>query len=78
MAKIATNLDILNHKIKHDEIIINDLRKLFSGRKFVDYIATERLKYVALEASKRLKEITKNNYGHREWDWNYKSDGNKK
>ena len=49
-------------KIKHDEIIINDLRKLFSGRKFVDYIATERLKYVALEASKRLKEITKNNY----------------
>lgn len=49
-------------KIKHDEIIINDLKKLFSGRKFVDYIATERLKYVALEASKRLKEITKNNY----------------
>lgn len=49
-------------KIKHDEIIINDLRKLFSGRKFVDYIATERLKYVALEASKRLKEITNNNY----------------
>ena len=49
-------------KIKHDEIIINDLKKLFSGRKFVDYIATERLKYVALEASKRLKEITNNNY----------------
>ena len=49
-------------KIKHDEIIIHDLKKLFSGRKFVDYIATERLKYVALEASKRLKEITNNNY----------------
>lgn len=49
-------------KIKHDEIIINDLKKLFNGRKFVDYIATERLKYVALEASKRLKEITNNNY----------------
>ena len=49
-------------KIEHDEAILNDLKKLFSGRKFVDYVATERLKYVALEASKRLREITNDNY----------------
>ncbi|MDO4535204.1 MAG: AAA family ATPase [Clostridium perfringens] len=62
--KIEKFKEIINkkNKIEHDENMINDLKKLFSGRKFVDYVATERLRYVALEASKRLREITNDNY----------------
>lgn len=49
-------------KVEHEEAILNDLKKLFSGRKFVDFVATERLKYIALEASKKLMEISNGNY----------------
>ncbi len=62
--KIERFKEIINKKkkIEDNENMINDLKRLFSGKKFVDYVATERLKYVALEASKRLKEITSGAY----------------
>ena len=43
--------------------LLGDLEKLFKGKKFVEFVATTRLKYVSIEASKRLKEITSGNYG---------------
>ena len=49
----------LDHKLA----LLNDLDKLFKGKKFVEFVAATRLKYVSLEASKKLKEITNGNYG---------------
>lgn len=40
----------------------NDLRDLFKANKFVDYIAKRRLDYIAKEASKRLKTISRGRY----------------
>ena len=50
-------------KIDHKLGILSDLDKLFKGKKFVEFVAATRLKYVSIEASKRLKEITNGNYG---------------
>lgn len=50
-------------KLDHKLALLNDLDKLFKGKKFVEFVATTRLKYVSLEASKKLKEITNGNYG---------------
>ncbi len=49
----------LDHKLG----ILADLEKLFKGKKFVEYIASSRLKYISIEASKKLKDITNGNYG---------------
>lgn len=43
--------------------LLSDLEKLFRGKKFVEYVAANQLKYVSLEASKKLKEITGGSYG---------------
>lgn len=43
--------------------LLKDLEKLFKGKKFVEYVAAHQLKYVSIEAGKRLKEITGGNYG---------------
>lgn len=50
-------------KIDHKLGILLDLDKLFKGKKFVEFVAATRLKYVSIEASKRLKEITNGSYG---------------
>ena len=50
-------------KLDHTIALLNDLEKLFKGKKFVEFVAINRLKYVSREASKRLKEITNGNYG---------------
>lgn len=50
-------------KIDHQIAILTDLDKLFKGKRFVEFVAVSRLKYVSLEASKKLKEITNGNYG---------------
>ena len=50
-------------KIDHKMAILTDLDKLFKGKRFVEFVAATRLKYVSLEASKKLKEITGGNYG---------------
>ena len=49
----------LDHKIS----LLSDLDKLFKGKKFVEFVAAYQLKYVTIEASKRLKEITHGNFG---------------
>lgn len=50
-------------KVDHHLALITDLEKLFSGKKFVEFVAVERLKYISIEASKRLMEISNGNYG---------------
>ena len=42
--------------------LLNELDKVTQGNKFVEYVATNQLKYIAIEASKRLKNITKGRY----------------
>lgn len=50
-------------KLSHKIAILNDLDKLFRGKKFIEFVAIDRLKYISKEASKRLKDITNGNYG---------------
>ncbi len=49
--------------ISHRLGLLRDLEKLFRGKKFVEFMATNQLKYVSVEAGKRLKEITAGTYG---------------
>lgn len=42
--------------------MLNEISDLIKGNKFVEYVATTHLKYIAREASKRLMEITNNRY----------------
>ncbi|MBV4447695.1 AAA family ATPase [Clostridium tyrobutyricum] len=49
----------LNHKLS----ILDDLDKLFKGKKFVEFVAANQLKYISIEASKRLRHITCGKYG---------------
>lgn len=50
-------------KIEHKLAILGDLDKLFKGKRFVEFVAITRLKYISLEASKKLQEITNGIYG---------------
>lgn len=50
-------------EIEQRMAILKDLEGLFKGNRFVEYVATERLKYVSREASVRLTEITGGSYG---------------
>ena len=65
---LEKNLEVvkeLNKKKKgivHKLDLLEDLDKLVQGNRFVEYVATSQLKYIAIEASKRLKEITKGRY----------------
>lgn len=42
--------------------LLNDLSRLVEGNKFVEFVAMSQLKYIAREASRRLKSITKDRY----------------
>ena len=50
------------NKIEKKQAILKELETLFKGNKFVEFVATERLKYVSREASKRLLDITGGGY----------------
>ena len=50
-------------QLEHKLSLLSDLERLFKGKKFVEFVASYQLKYVSMEASKRLKEITHGNYG---------------
>ncbi|WP_368489177.1 AAA family ATPase [Clostridium sp. BJN0013] len=50
-------------KMEHKLGLLGDLEKLFKGKKFVEFIAANQLKYISLEADKKLREITCGNYG---------------
>ena len=49
--------------MEHRLALLRDLEKLFKGKKFVEFVAGHQLKYISIEASKRLKEITHGTYG---------------
>lgn len=50
-------------KMEHKLGLLDDLEKLFKGKKFVEFVAGNQLKYISLEADKKLREITCENYG---------------
>lgn len=41
---------------------LRDLQDLFKGKRFVEFMAVQQMKYVSLEATKRLEEITSGAY----------------
>ncbi|EHK2306660.1 AAA family ATPase [Clostridium perfringens] len=63
--KLEEQRDILHIKAKqeHKLALLSDLEKLFKGKKFVEFIAANQLKYISIEASKKLKDITNGVYG---------------
>lgn len=69
LKELRKNLDKLKElmtekeKLVHKLSLLSDLETLFKGKRFVEFVATSQLKYISLEASKRLKEITTENYG---------------
>jgi NADH dehydrogenase/NADH:ubiquinone oxidoreductase subunit G len=59
--KLLELKDLLNKKesIEHKLGLLNDLEKLFKGKKFVEFVASNQLQYISLEADKKLKETFK-------------------
>ncbi|MFD3156294.1 SbcC/MukB-like Walker B domain-containing protein [Haloimpatiens sp. FM7330] len=49
-------------ELEHKVSLFEHLDSLVKGNKFVEFVATSQLKYIAVEASKRLKSITKGRY----------------
>ncbi|SHH89759.1 AAA family ATPase [Clostridium grantii] len=62
--KLINLLSLLKKKAKidHKLALLDDLEKLFKGKRFIEYVASNQLKYISVEASKILKEITGGNY----------------
>lgn len=63
--RLAELADYLQQKeqVDHRLALIADLEKLFSGKRFVEFVAVSRLKYISIAASRRLTEISNGNYG---------------
>lgn len=63
--KLEKQKELLGAKkeLEHKLSLLSDLEKLFKGKKFVEFVASYQLKYVSIEASKRLKEITHGSFG---------------
>jgi exonuclease SbcC len=57
--KLLKDKGELDHKLS----LLDDLDKLFKGKKFVEFVAANQLKYISIEACKWLKDITAGNYG---------------
>ncbi|MBU3142631.1 AAA family ATPase [Clostridium sp. CF012] len=55
-------LIIKRSEVDHMLGLLRELDTLIQGNKFVEYVAMKQLKYISLEASKRLKEITRGRY----------------
>jgi len=49
-------------RIEHTISMLKELEKLFKGKKFVQFVASRRLKHVSLAASKTLMEISSGSY----------------
>jgi exonuclease SbcC len=62
LAELANYLE-QKEQLDHRLALIADLEKLFSGKRFVEFVAVSRLKYISIEASKRLTDISNGNYG---------------
>lgn len=55
----------IGEKVRRLELVtdmLNQMFKLVSGNKFVEYVATSHLRYISKEASKRLMDITNKRY----------------
>lgn len=63
--KLKEQKDLLKEKklLEHRIALLKDLEKLFKGKRFVEFVALNQLKYISIEASRRLKEITLGTYG---------------
>lgn len=61
---LAEYKGLLKEKRELDHISSNieDIAKLIEGNKFVEFVALNQLKYICIEASKRLKDITSGRY----------------
>ncbi|MBX4258617.1 exonuclease [Clostridium estertheticum] len=55
---LLTKKKLVEHKLG----LLRELDTLIQGNKFVEYVAMKQLKYISMEASKRLKEITRGRY----------------
>lgn len=55
---LSKELKAVSHKVD----LLEDLDEVVKGNRFVEYVATNQLKLIALEASKRLEDITKGRY----------------
>lgn len=65
MEKNFEEIKVLSKQKKaeeHELSLLNDIMELISGNKFVEFAATNQLKYISLEASRRLREITRGRY----------------
>ena len=56
--KIKSEFD----EVSNDYRLLDEIDRIIQGNKFVEYVATNHLKYIALEASKRLSTITNGRY----------------
>ena len=56
--EITKELDKADHEVS----LLDELSSLIKGNKFVEFVATNQLKYIALEASKSLSSITRGRY----------------
>lgn len=56
--ELTKQIQVVNHELS----LLDEINKLIMGNKFVEYVATNQLKYIALEASKRLSLITRGRY----------------
>ncbi|WP_251861280.1 SbcC/MukB-like Walker B domain-containing protein [Clostridium sp. Marseille-Q2269] len=56
--------DLLDEKenVCHKKALLEDMDKLIQGNKFVEFVAMNQLQYIAFEASRRLKDITRGRY----------------
>lgn len=55
-------LIIRRSEIDHKLSLLRELDTLIQGNKFVEYVAMKQLRYISMEASKRLKDITRGRY----------------
>ena len=60
--KEIKSLLIKKKEVEHKLSLLRELDTLIQGNKFVEYVAMKQLKYISMEASKRLKEITRGRY----------------
>lgn len=56
--KLTVEMESMEHQIS----ILEDLKSVTRGKRFVEFMASERLRYISKSASKRLSEITNGNY----------------
>ncbi|SKC49125.1 AAA family ATPase [Maledivibacter halophilus] len=60
--KRVSEINKIMKKLQHINDMLSEMFKLVSGNKFVEYVATNHLRYIAKEASKRLMDITNKRY----------------